>query len=280
MPELPEVECLSRAVRETLVGTTIRDLQFFRADLRDPIPTDELRATLVGQPVVDVFRRSKYLLLRSPRGLAVIHLGMTGNLLRRSSPQPELPHTHAIFTYEGPQGDVGYLHFVDPRRFGRLGCLEGDSDFEEHVFFRSLGPEPLAGAAKDLGTYLFEKSRKRKVPVKNFIMDAKVLVGVGNIYASESLFRSGISPKRRAGSVTLERYERLASAIQETLEAAIAAGGTSFRDFKNTSGDPGYFSIHLNVYGRDGEPCPSCQKKLVTIRQGGRSTYYCPFCQK
>jgi formamidopyrimidine-DNA glycosylase len=138
----------------------------------------------------------------------------------------------------------------------------------------------LASSTRELATYLFEKSRKRKVPVKNFIMDAKVLVGVGNIYASESLFRAGISPKRRAGTVTLERFERLAAAIQSTLKAAIAAGGTSFRDFKNASGDPGYFAVNLNVYGRDGEPCPTCQKILVTIRQGGRSTYYCPFCQK
>jgi formamidopyrimidine-DNA glycosylase len=279
MPELPEVECLSRAVRETLVGATIKDLEFFRADLRDPIPMEELRATLVGQPVLDVFRRSKYLLLRSPQGLAVIHLGMTGNLLKRSSPKPELPHTHVIFTYQDHQGATGYLHFVDPRRFGRLACLE-ESGLDQHVLFRSLGPEPLASSPQALGLYLFEKSRKRKVPIKNFIMDARVLVGVGNIYASESLFRAGISPKRRAGSVTLDRYERLASAIQRTLEAAIAAGGTSFRDFKNASGDPGYFSINLNVYGRDGEPCPNCQKILVTIRQGGRSTYFCTFCQK
>lgn len=279
MPELPEVECLSRAVRETLVGTTITDLKFFRSDLRSPIPTDQLTDTLVGQKVLDVFRRSKYLLLKTPRGLAVIHLGMTGNLLARPSSDPELPHTHVIFAYEDDRGRPGYLHFVDPRRFGRLECLH-EADLGGHILFRSLGPEPLDSSPRNLGAYLFEKSRKRKVPIKNFIMDAKILVGVGNIYASESLFRAGISPRRRAGSVSIERYERLAEAIQTTLKAAIAAGGTSFRDFKNASGDPGYFSINLNVYGREGEPCPNCQKSILTLRQGGRSTYFCAICQK
>lgn len=278
MPELPEVECLTRAVRETLSGASITALAFMRADLRDPIPVEDLRTALVGQPVIQVFRRSKYLLIESPRGLAIIHLGMTGNLLKRAGSVPELPHTHAIITYTDRAGTGGYLHFIDPRRFGRFACLLG-GPLEDHVFFRGLGPEPLTLKAQALGDHLFAKSRGRAVPVKNFIMDAKVVVGVGNIYASESLFRAGISPLRQAGAVSRERYRRLAEAIQATLDEAIEAGGTSFRDFKNTSGEPGYFSFHLNVYGREGAPCPQCQKEVRQKRQGGRSTYYCPYCQ-
>ena len=279
MPELPEVESLTRAIRDTLLGHSIKNLKFFRSDLRDPIPVAALNEVLVGQPIVDVFRRSKYLLLRTESGLAIVHLGMTGNLLRRSGAAPELAHTHAVITYEDQKGVPGYLHYVDPRRFGRLACMKGH-DMTEHEFFRDLGPEPLALTSKELGAHLFEHSRGRKAPIKNFIMDARIVVGVGNIYASESLFRAGLSPKRHAGAVARQRYELLAQSIQETLTEAIAAGGTSFRDFKNSSGEPGYFSINLSVYGREGAPCIKCQKEILQIRQGGRSTYYCSHCQK
>jgi formamidopyrimidine-DNA glycosylase len=276
MPELPEVECLTRAVRRVLKGGRLVGAEFFRSDLRDPIPIDQFRALLVGQPVEDVFRRSKYMVVRTPRGLGVFHLGMTGNIIQRPIAKPGVAHTHAVFAIEDKSGQTSYLHFIDPRRFGRIDCIEG-TVIDEHPWFAELGPEPLA--AKALGAHLFEESRGRKQPVKAFLMDARVVVGVGNIYASESLFRAGIHPLRKAGSVSSQRYARLGEAVRETLKAAIKAGGTTFRDFKNSDGNPGYFALKLAVYDREGEACPRCGAAIEQVRLAGRSTFFCGTCQ-
>lgn len=276
MPELPEVECLTRAVSKVLKGGHLVDATFFRKDLRDAIPIDQFRDLLLGERIDDVFRRSKYMLFQTQKGFAIFHLGMTGNMILRPEAKPSIPHTHAVFTIEDKTGKPGYLHFIDARRFGRIACIAGKT-FADHAFFENLGPEPLVCA--DLGAHLFKVSRGRKQPVKAFLMDAATVVGVGNIYASESLFRAGINPKRKAGSVSRPRFEALALAVKETLLASIKAGGTTFSDFKNADGNPGYFAVNLAVYGREGDPCHTCKTPIKQLRQSGRSTFYCPFCQ-
>lgn len=276
MPELPEVECLTRAVKGAIKGGTLLDAAFLRANLRETIPADDFRRVLVGEKVEDVFRRSKYLLLRTKSGYGVIHLGMTGNLLLQPTAVPTIPHTHAVFSVRDKKGRTIYLHFVDPRRFGVIDLVEG-GDYAQHRLFANLGVEPLEHP--DLGGYLFEKSRGRKQPIKTFLMDARIVVGVGNIYASESLFRAGIRPQRAAGAVTRARYELLAAAIKETLLESIEAGGTTFRDFKSSDGNPGYFAVRLNVYDREGEPCTKCGAPIKALRQSGRSTFFCGRCQ-
>ncbi len=277
MPELPEVECLTRNVRKALLGGTVERAEFLRKDLRWPIPIARVRAALCGETVDEVFRRSKYMLVRTKNGLGVFHLGMTGNMLVHDSAEPQALHTHAIFHFRSKAGKAQFLHFVDPRRFGVIDCVARDEALEEHSMFKGLGVEPLAH--RKLAAYLFERSRAKKQPVKAFLMDARVVVGVGNIYASESLFTAGIHPLRAAGRVSAEQYHLLAAAIQKTLRQAIKAGGTSFRDFKNSDGNPGYFVVQLKVYDKVGEPCPNCAKKISLARLSGRSTFFCEFCQ-
>ena len=278
MPELPEVECLSRAVKQVLEGQTITHAKFYRKDLRGEIPIKDFNRLVVGHPIAKVHRRSKYMLWDTSEGVGVIHLGMTGNVIYRKTPEPEIPHTHAVFTVSDGEGDVtGYLHYVDPRRFGWISCCTHD-EYPTHAFFRKLGPEPLS--QNDLVDYLWVKSRKKTVAIKNFLMNAEVIVGVGNIYANEALFRAGVRPSRQTGRVTRREMESIVPCIQETLREAIQAGGTSFRDFKNADGEPGYFALKLNVYGRGGEPCPKCNSAIKTSRLGNRATYFCSVCQK
>jgi formamidopyrimidine-DNA glycosylase len=206
---------------------------------------------------------------------------MTGNIFFEQSAVPARLHTHAVFHIAAANGGEAWLHFVDPRRFGRIDAVEGgDGELAGHPSFADLGPEPLEATAGELGRYLFETSRGRSAPVKSFLMDQRVVVGVGNIYASESLFRAGIHPGRKAGAIPRPRYELLARYIRETLEKAIAAGGTSFSDYRHPDGETGYFQVELNVYDRAGEPCPVCGAKVRLLRQAGRSTFFCGSCQK
>ncbi|SMF83903.1 bifunctional DNA-formamidopyrimidine glycosylase/DNA-(apurinic or apyrimidinic site) lyase [Pseudobacteriovorax antillogorgiicola] len=278
MPELPEVECLSRAIKSVLEGKRIQDVKFYRKDLRGEIPIQKFRSLLVGQAVTKVHRRSKYMLWDTAQGIGIIHLGMTGNVIYRQTPTPELAHTHAVFTVGDKAGDPsGYLHYVDPRRFGWISCCTHD-EFPDHDFFKKLGPEPLSQI--DLVDYLWVKSRKKTVAIKNFLMNAHVVVGVGNIYANEALFRAGVRPSRPAGKVSRKEMDRIVPSIRETLREAIKAGGTSFRDFKNADGEPGYFAIKLQVYGRGGQECRSCGNLIKTSRLGNRATYFCTHCQK
>lgn len=276
MPELPEVECLTRAVRRVLKDGTVTDVRFLRKDLRDPIPVEEFKALFEGQIVDEVFRRSKYMLWRTKAGLGVIHLGMTGNMVCQEGGEPTLPHTHMVVSLVDKGGKERFLHFVDARRFGRITCMQGH-EYADHIYFNRLGPEPLE--TKQLGEILWKKSRRRKSPIKSFIMDAHIVVGVGNIYASEALFRAGIHPSRAAGRVAKERYLELGTHIQEVLREAIKQGGTTFRDFRNVDGNPGYFRVSLAVYDREGEPCKVCGHCIKTLRHAGRTTFYCSFCQ-
>ncbi len=270
MPELPEVETTRRGIAPHLTGRIIRHVQVREHRLRWPVSTD-LPSLIEGRKVLDVKRRGKYLLLRFAHGHLLIHLGMSGSLRLEKADVAALKHDHVIFVL--PRNMT--LRFNDPRRFG---CILWTADEpENHPLLSKLGPEPL-GKSFD-GDYLFEQSRGRKVAVKNFIMDSHVVVGVGNIYANEALFASGIRPRTAAHRVSRQRYAALAKNIQRVLADAISMGGTTLRDFVGGDGKPGYFQQTLNVYGRAGEPCRICQTPIRHIVVGQRSTYYCPTCQ-
>lgn len=270
MPELPEVETTRRGIAPYLVGRTIARLVCRVQHLRWPLPAEA--ASLGGQQVQAVERRAKYLLLRCSGGALILHLGMTGYLRLVDAGTPPQAHDHVDLVFT----DGSALRFNDARRFGAL--LWTPDDPHRHPLLVELGPEPFA--AEMDGDYLFRRSRRRRGAVKPFIMDQQVVVGVGNIYASEALFRAGIDPRRPAGSIGRARYGRLAEATREVLAAAIAAGGTTIRDFVDAGGKPGYFRRQLRVYGREGEPCPVCTRPIAQERLGGRSTYFCRRCQK
>ena len=277
MPELPEVECLTRSVRALCDGATMTSARFLRADLREPIPTRAFKRAMLGEVVKRVYRRSKYLILETNVGSCIIHLGMTGNLLSRPVAKAELLHTHVVLSFTGAKGNEFFLHYIDPRRFGRIAATVG-SGAETSELLQSLGPEPLDHP--DLGSHFAAESRGRKVPVKNFLMNQDVVVGVGNIYASESLFRAGILPERPAGRIQAVEWGRISKEVVATLNEAIQAGGTTFRDYKSLKGSVGYFARELLVYGRAGEPCRKCGEAIRVSRQAGRSTFFCPNCQK
>ncbi|MBC7658692.1 MAG: bifunctional DNA-formamidopyrimidine glycosylase/DNA-(apurinic or apyrimidinic site) lyase [Chitinophagaceae bacterium] len=276
MPELPEVECLTRAVQEVLVGRTITHATFHRKDLRWPIPTQEFTKLLVGSPVLNVRRRSKYMLVETKHGCGIFHLGMTGNILLSPNEESAWKHTHASFRVLDQNQDPLFLHFVDPRRFGSiLACTTNELVY--HPLLVKLGPEPLE--IEDLADHLWERSRGKSVAVKTFLMDAHNVVGVGNIYANESLFRAGVRPTRPASKVKRVEWAKIADQVQSVLKEAIIAGGTSFRDYRHADGGPGYFELSLQVYGRAGEECGQCGSFVKLKKLGGRATYYCPECQ-
>ncbi|MEZ5448196.1 MAG: bifunctional DNA-formamidopyrimidine glycosylase/DNA-(apurinic or apyrimidinic site) lyase [Thiolinea sp.] len=268
MPELPEVETTRRGIEPHILGQRLQQVIVRQPRLRWPVP--EQIHELQGAPIDQVRRRGKYLLLETGQGTGLIHLGMSGSL-RISTPQsPVEKHDHVDFVFENER----VLRLRDPRRFGAVlwaGC--GDL----HPLLQKLGPEPLEDGLS--GAYLYQRSRGKQLAIKAFIMDAQVVVGVGNIYANEALFAAGIDPRRAAGRVSLPEYERLSVTIKQILAAAIQQGGTTLRDFVREDGQSGYFQIQLQVYGRSGETCLQCGTLLKHIRQGQRSTWYCPHCQ-
>ncbi len=271
MPELPEVETTLRGVRPHLEGRRIAALRVRDGRLRYPVPP-ELGATLAGRRIEGLRRRGKYLLIDLEGGTVLIHLGMSGSLRVLPEASPPGPHDHLdLVLAEGP-----CLRLRDPRRFGAFLWLTGPA--EDHPLLAHLGPEPL-GEGFD-GDYLYRASRGRRVAVKAFVMDSSVVVGVGNIYASESLFLAGIHPGRAAGRIGLDRYRTLAARIRAVLAAAIEQGGTSLRDFVQEDGSPGYFAQSLRAYGRTDEPCPTCATPIRQVRIGQRSSFYCPRCQR
>lgn len=271
MPELPEVEISCRGIRPHISGHKLEQILIREYRLRWPIDK-KLPAILSGQTLQRVERRAKYILLCFDTGILAIHLGMSGSLrvLKQSIPHSKHDHVDLLFS----KGVV--LRYHDPRRFGSLIWVDGD--IEKHKLFKQLGPEPLS---VDFDSkYLFERSRRRKIVIKQFIMDAKVLVGVGNIYANEALFAAGIRPTREAGKVSRLACERLTVEIKRILQNAIIQGGTTLKDFQSPQGKPGYFVQELKVYGRKGEPCPACQQALKEIHINNRSTVFCSRCQK
>lgn len=269
MPELPEVETTRRGIEPHLLAQRIDDVQVRETRLRWPVP--DTMARLRGQSVLAVRRRAKYLLIDLEQDVLMIHLGMSGSL--RLEDQEALPrrHDHVDFALSGGR----ILRYHDPRRFGSMHLLKPPGD--AHPLLDHLGPEPLGNEFH--GGWLFAESRRRKIVVKSFIMDAAVVVGVGNIYASEALFLAGIRPNRPAGQIGEQRYDRLAQEIRRVLSQAIKCGGTTLRDFVGSDGAPGYFAQQLEVYGREGEPCGRCEGVVRRVVIGQRSTFYCPHCQ-
>ena len=274
MPELPEVETTRRGIAPHLIGRRVAGVTLRRADLRWPIPR-EITELLPGQRIDEVERRAKYLLLHTHVGSALLHLGMTGVL--RVLPPDVAPgiHDHVDIRLEPLKGErARILRFTDPRRFG---CLLWQAPGTTHELLAGLGPEPLTDAFD--GDLLWQRSRGRKAAVKLFLMDNAIVVGVGNIYASEALFAAGIDPRRAAGTVSRARYQRLAGEVKRILAWAIERGGTTLRDFLNPDGAPGYFFRELFVYGREGEPCRVCGTPIRQQVIGQRSTCRCPRCQ-
>ncbi len=269
MPELPEVETTRRGIEPFLKGHKIRSIVVRQPKLRWPV-SEELSA-IKGLKVDAVERRGKYLLIRTVKGTVMVHLGMSGSLRMVQKSEPPLFHDHVDLRLSS--GDI--LRYTDPRRFG--AWLWTDEPPEEHKLIKKLGPEPLTDAF-DVET-LWQKSRGKKCPIKTFIMDSHVVVGVGNIYANEALFQAGIHPKRLAGKVSKKRYGRLVECIKEVLARAIEQGGTTLKDFVGGDGKPGYFKQELQVYGRGDLPCVTCDRILHEIRIGQRSTVFCKFCQ-
>ena len=269
MPELPEVETSRRGIAPHVEDGTVTNVIVRDRRLRWPV-SRKLDRELPGATVTDVGRRAKYLLINTDRGTAILHLGMSGHVYLVDTGTPAGVHDHVDIEFASGKA----LRLTDPRRFGSLHWSKHPL---EHPLLRELGPEPLGNEFD--GDYLWRRSRGRRVAVKQFIMNASVVVGVGNIYASESLYIAGINPKRAAGRIALPRYKKLADAIREVLTRAIREGGTTLRDFYGGDGEPGYFQHHLDVYGREDEPCARCETPITAIVQGQRTTYYCKRCQ-
>lgn len=269
MPELPEVETTRRGIEPWVVGRILSRVEIRNSALRWPVqcPTE-----LVGAEVLGLRRRGKYLLFYFQSGVMIVHLGMSGSLrvLQPTIPEP-LPHDHVEWQF-----DDHVLRLNDPRRFGCVLYQPGD-DAEQHPLLAHLGVEPLGNEFN--GALLFKKSRRRKLAIKNFIMDSRIVVGVGNIYAAEALFMAGIRPGIAAGTVSANGYDELAAAIRAVLARAVEVGGTTLRDFVGADGQPGYFKQSLYVYGRDGQPCRVCGAELRLKQIGQRSSVYCPKCQ-
>lgn len=270
MPELPEVETTRRGIAPFLEGQIINRIKIHNGSLRWPVP--DAIAALSGNAILKVRRRGKYLLISNSEGTALIHLGMSGSLRLCKTDEIRRKHDHAEFFMD----DGLILRFHDPRRFGCI--LWTTKNVENHPLLASLGPEPLL--EKFTSDYLHKATRKRKVAIKNLIMNSHVVVGVGNIYASESLFLAGIRPGRAAHRVTATECEKLVEAIKQVLEKAIREGGTTLRDFVNSEGNPGYFAQSLHVYGRKDELCPACGSSIKMKTIGQRASFYCPDCQK
>jgi formamidopyrimidine-DNA glycosylase len=271
MPELPEVETTRRGIAQAVTGKVIENVIVREPRLRWRLPK-EFSNQLQGQRIREVRRRAKYLLMDLDRGCLIVHLGMSGNFRVVATDTAAIKHDHIDIVLDSKQ----LLRFNDPRRFGSMHYTTGDPN--EHLLLKKLAPEPLSDAFD--ATYLVKKARRRKVVVKQFIMNANLVVGVGNIYASESLFRAGIRPSRAAGRVKQVELAKLVKAIKAVLSDAIRAGGTTLRDYVNADGAPGYFKQKLFVYERAGEPCRKCKTPIKQLRHGQRSTYYCPMCQR
>jgi formamidopyrimidine-DNA glycosylase len=271
MPELPEVETTLRGLAPHLLGQRIAGVDIRHPHLRWPIPK-KLPKLLHGQVIRSISRRAKYLLIEFDHGMLILHLGMSGSL--RILPADTVPEKHDHFDLLLANGML--MRLRDPRRFGAVLWCEGDP--AQHPLLVKLGPEPLQENFD--ADHLCRATRKRSAAIKLVIMDSHVVVGVGNIYANEALFRAGIRPQLAAGKLSKPRCARLVQTIRETLTEAIALGGSSLRDFVNSDGKPGYFQQHYWVYGRAGAPCRACGAAIKQIKQGQRSSFYCPVCQK
>ena len=280
MPELPEVETARRGLEPHLVGRTVHDVEVRERRLRYPVPA-KLGEKIKRRRLQNITRRGKYLLFHFANGVLIAHLGMSGSLRVVSGRLPPDKHEHLDIVFSGDK----CLRYRDVRKFGLFlwseshvkgGHVKGD--VMAHRLLANLGVEPLSPEFD--GAYLHKAAQGRQTPVKNLIMNSRVVVGVGNIYASEALFLAKINPARSAGRIGRQRYDVLAGAIGEVLRKAIKKGGTTLRDFVREDGEPGYFSLSLNVYGREGEACVNCARPIKRRTLGQRSSFYCAYCQR
>ena len=275
MPELPEVETIAEGLRRHVVGWQITGIKFWRDNLREPFAKQQIRRAVRDQQITSIERRAKYIVIHTAedRGM-LVHLGMTGSFQQAPTPEQLGKHAHVGFRLKRGQ-QTRYLQLIDPRRFGRLDAFFGDC--LQHRYLAKAGVEPLT--TTNLGQHLWHESRNRTVAIKNFLMDGRIVSGLGNIYAAESLYHAQLYPFTPAKDLDQRAYQRLAVASQQVLQRAVKAGGTTFRDYQDLDGNQGYFTVQLAVYGRQDQPCNCCQTKIVLVRQGGRSTFYCPTCQ-
>ena len=271
MPELPEVETTRRTLATRLGGHTITSVHIWQPQLRWSVP-DKLQQKLCGERIKHIKRRAKYLLFLTDSGTLIVHLGMSGSLRLDDVEATVHPHDRVGWTFDNSCA----LRLRDPRRFGAVLWTEDPVGI--HWLLRHLGPEPLGDEFTE--HYLFARSRFRRIAIKAFLMDSHIVAGVGNIYASEALYMAGIHPARAAGRISLARYKLLVTAVRDVLSQAIKVGGTTLRDYVNTAGEMGQFRFRLRVYARQGENCMACAKPLVGMVIAGRSTVYCPQCQR
>lgn len=280
MPELPEIEVLKRSLEPHLVGRTVQSLEVSEVRLREPVQPELLERDVSGRRILGLRRRSKFLLVDFDGGnTLVVHLGMSGRLTLAPESVPPEPHEHVVFRLDrGERTAIGRkLRFRDPRRFGLVLSIPTAS-LRRDRHFAHLGVEPLSSEFS--GGLLARKAAGRRAPVKSFLMDARNVVGIGNIYACEALFRSGIHPLRAAGRISRRRWDGLADAVVEVLSSAIEQGGTTLNDFSDAEGNSGYFQVALDVYDREDEPCRRCAAPVRRKVLSNRSTYYCPRCQR
>ncbi len=270
MPELPEVETTLRGIQPHIESHKVSQVLVRQHNLRWPIPLN-LHTILTGQRVSQLSRRGKYLLLHFQASTLLIHLGMSGSLRILQTPITPQKHDHLDIVFDNKI----ILRFTDPRRFG--ACLWTDNNVYDHILLKNLGPEPLDDEFN--GAYLAKKAAKRKVAIKSLIMNNHIVVGVGNIYATEALFAAGIHPEKPAHAISEKQYAFLVKHIKRILSKAIKAGGTTLKDFLHSDGKPGYFRIHLLAYGRSGLPCLQCKTPLEQIQLGQRTSVFCKVCQ-
>jgi len=279
MPELPEVETVVRTLQPLITGKTLGKVTVRESRLRFPVQSSKLNRYLFEKKILLVRRRAKYILIDiESEKTILIHLGMSGRLSYVVNTTPKKKHDHVVFSFKtlSKTEPVYELRFNDSRRFGMIDVFATKTQ-ESHPRLKHLGIEPLSRQFSK--NVFFEKSKGIKQPIKLFLMDAKKIVGIGNIYATEALFRAGIKPTRMTKSLSSEKWQTLIRAIQETLSEAIEVGGTTLRDFLNISGEAGYFAVRLRVYGKGGESCSKCKSTIQKIVQAGRSSFFCPVCQ-
>jgi len=274
VPELPEVETVRRSLEPRLVGHRVTRVEARKIRLREGIEPNEWEAGVVGRRLLGLERRAKYILARFEASTALFHLGMSGRLVVALPDDPREPHTHLVLRFDHGRE----LRLVDPRRFGVAIVLPNQA-VAQHPGLLRLGADPLAAEA---AAALRQRAARSRVAIRNLLLDQSVLAGIGNIYANEALARAGIHPLRAASAISARRLDRLAGAVQEVLEAALRAGGTTLDDggFVDADGRGGYFAVELMVYGREGEACPRCGGRIARRAAGGRSVYYCPRCQR
>lgn len=269
MPELPEVETCLRGIAPHIIQQIVTTIMIRHAKLRWPI-TAHLEDKIKGKQLKKLTRRGKYLLFQFENGVLIVHLGMSGKLRLLPIDSKVQKHDHVDIYFSNNI----CLRFTDPRRFGAILWTESAAS---HPLLVEIGPEPLT--ANFNGKYLWHTAKQKKLPIKSFLMNSKIVAGIGNIYATEALFEAGIHPSKPAGKISLVRYQKLATAIKIILKKALKKGGTTLKDFTKSDGSPGYFRLELKVYGRSDEPCPNCKTPLKSKKIAKRSTVYCSRCQ-